>query len=110
MCENVFFSYPCRVCFLDYLGWDGDRTQVSEYTIQFGRQMVDMYHDMVTTTRGQPALPDPLPSALESYLALPEGEIGLGYASLVDVFRYLRRGKSLHIPAEWKDHIPSPNS
>lgn len=77
------------------------------YTLQFGRQLVDLYDFLVTTPHGQPVLPQSVPPAIESFKSLPT-EVGLGYAELLSVFNYCRRNKSLQIPLEWRDHIPGP--
>jgi hypothetical protein len=80
-----------------------------EYTLQFARELVDLYHELVHSARGQPALPEHVPPAIQSYNLLPE-TVGLGFAGLESVFNYLRRNRSLQIPDEWKEHIPPPTS
>ena len=80
-----------------------------EYTLQFARELVDLYHELVHSARGQPALPEHVPPAIQSYNSLPE-TVGLGFAGLESVFNYLRRNRSLQIPHEWKEHIPPPTS
>ena len=76
-----------------------------EYTLQFGRQIVDMYEDLVTSARGQPVIPLGIPTAIEMYESLPD-QNDLENADLMAVFKYLRLSKFVQIPAEWKNIIP----
>ena len=79
------------------------------YPLQFGRAMVDMMPQLLTSARGQPQLPDHVPPGAESVMAMPNEEFGLGYTRLQDVYNYLRRGKNLVIPPEWASLIPAPS-
>ena len=72
--------------------------------------MVDLFPDLTTTSRGQASVPDQLPSAIQSYLAMPDFTAGLEFANLENVFRYLRRGKHLKIPPEWRHLVPKPDA
>ena len=83
------------------------QSNIRVYTLQFAREIVDLYQELVSSPHGQPALPQPVPPAIESFESLPN-EVGLGYAGLDSVFNYLRRNTSLRIPFEWKGHIPGP--
>lgn len=67
-----------------------------------------MYLDLVTTAHGQPKLPEPLPPAQSSFEAMGAG-FDLGFADLGKVYDYVRRGKHLLIPEEWKHLIPKPS-
>ena len=72
-----------------------------------------MFDRMTATASGAPPLPEKVPPATESFQALAEGAPGLGLdldrADLQPVFDYLRRGKHLVIPPEWKLLIPRPS-
>ena len=71
--------------------------------------MADLWSEMVATARGQPRLPEVVPSAQTSYTAMSTSEYGLGYTRLQTVFNYLRRGTQLEIPLEWSHLIPKPS-
>ena len=76
--------------------------------MRFGRFLAGKHYDLVRTCRGKPILPEPLPSAVASFRAMEYGkETELwAFADLKTVFRYLRGGKHLCTPAEWRDLIP----
>lgn len=82
-----------------------------EYPVRFGFKLVDLYDDLTTSSRGRAPFPsDPagIPSAPESFRRMPEGGHALQFAQLDQVFNYLRRGKHMVIPNEWKDLVPKP--
>jgi len=80
-----------------------------EYPKAFGQHMAAKYDSFVTTTRGNCPLPNPVPSAIDSFLKMENGgKPGLDFARLGDVFNYLRRGKHLVIPEAWKPYISDP--
>ena len=82
--------------------------QLRVYTVPFGRTLSDLYDELVSSARGWPPLPDPLPPAQASFKALVDDDPGLRFAGMEFVFDYLRRGRHLKVPAEWKDLIPHP--
>ena len=83
--------------------------KLREYTVQFGRCLVDLYDKLVATPCGMPSLPSSgVPPAKESFQALPESGFDLGYAQLEQVYNHVSRGKNLVIPAEWRHLIPNP--
>ena len=73
--------------------------------------MADMFDLLTSSARGCPPLPEYwVPPATLSFQHLPdEDTFGLGFARLQVVFDYLRRGKHLHIPQEWRHLIPKPS-
>lgn len=82
-----------------------------EYPVRFGFKLVDLYHDLTTSSRGRAPFPiDPagIPSAVESFRRMPEDAHALQFAQLDQVFNYLRRGKHMVIPKEWKNLVPNP--
>ena len=76
--------------------------------MKFGRCLTDLYEDLTTCRACPPALPAVVPPARESFQALPEEGFDLGYAQLKDVYNYVRRGKHLNIPNEWRGLLPRP--
>lgn len=79
-----------------------------EYPVKFGWKIVDLYPDLTCSARGPASFPDVVPPALDSYQGMPD-EIGaLAFSSLIDVFNYLRQGKHLSIPDDWKSFVPKP--
>lgn len=79
-----------------------------EYPIRFGFQMVDIFDDLTGSARGRAAVPNKLPAAVDSFLGMPEKTNALEFARLDLVFNYLRRGRNLQIPIEWKHLVPKP--
>ena len=67
--------------------------------------MVDLFKDLVTTARGVPA-PKSVPPALQSFQDMEDEPDELGFGNMKDAFNYLRKGKHLVIPSEWKPFIP----
>ena len=71
--------------------------------------MSDLYLAMVQSARGKGDLPDPCPPAIESFSRMTnDRSSGLEYAGLQEVFNYLRRGKYLDIPLNWRQFISKP--
>ena len=59
--------------------------------------------------QGCPQLPEIVPSALETFAAMSwglEGDLWT-FAKLPEVFGYLRSGKNLAIPNDWRPLIPN---
>lgn len=67
-------------CYTAHLDLALRRTKLRQYTVQFGRCVVDLWSDLTSTAHGQPALPRDVPSAQASFQQLPECGIDLGYA------------------------------
>lgn len=68
-----------------------------------------MYDDLTTTTRGQKELPAQVPRAMDSVKARrgnPNVISGLQWARLDEAYTYLRLGKYLEIPPEWRGLLP----
>lgn len=95
----IFRFFPSNLPLLDHL---------REYPIRFGFQMVDIFDDLTGSARGRAALPSKVPAAIDSFLGMPEKTNALEFARLDLVFNYLRRGKNLEIPMEWKHLVPKP--
>ena len=69
---------------------------------------MDLFGNLVSTAHGQPSLPPAVPVAQASFDALPDAGFDRGYARLWEAYGYIRRGKHLAIPAEWKELLPKP--
>lgn len=123
MKSHIYRDPPCvrvRVCWahsqisfslhqIQYIFSNPCNLELREYTVQFGRCLVDLFDNLVATPCGMPSLPSSgVPPATVSFQALPESGFDLGYAQLGQVYNYVRRGKNLVIPAEWRDLIPNP--
>ena len=76
--------------------------------MKFGWKIVDLYHTLTTNVRGRAPCPAEVPSAIESYQAMPEECGALEWAELTSVFNYLRQNKHMIIPNEWADLVPKP--
>lgn len=80
-----------------------------EYPVRFGMKLVELFPDLVSDKRGLPMLPVPVPSATEVFGGMDFGldaEALWAEGSLVEVCRYLRGGKSLDIPEEFRPLLP----
>ena len=82
--------------------------QLREYPVRFGFKIVDLYGDLTSTARGLAPFPAEVPSVFESFEAMPHDAGALEWADLVPVFNYLRQGKHMTIPDEWKSIVPKP--
>ena len=66
-----------------------------------------MLEDLKVTCKGQPQLPDPVPSAVSSFEQLEWADKSVWrYLRLESVYNYLRRHKRLTIPVEWRGLMP----
>ncbi|CAL1170825.1 unnamed protein product [Cladocopium goreaui] len=78
------------------------------YPMPFAREFCDLVEELKSNVQGKPQLPDPIPSALETFhhgfeLANPELYRQVNLAS---VYNYLRRSKQLRIPHDWLPFMP----
>ena len=82
--------------------------QLREYPVPFGNRLVDLFTELITTAKGWTPLPSPLPPAIESFqqMSVDDHGLGLEYAALDEVYKYLRFGKHLKIPKHWREHVP----
>ena len=81
-----------------------------EYPGRFGLKMVDLYESLVHEKEGCPILPDVVPPATESFSEMEWGEDAEALwseAKIVEVCRYLRGGKSLMLPDEFRNLMPT---
>ena len=70
---------------------------------------MDLYDDLTRSPAGQANLPAKVPSCMESFEAMQQSRMqigGLEFAKLGEVYLYLRYGKHLQIPSEWKKFLP----
>ena len=75
----------------------------------FAKALVGLVEEMKATSKGQPQLPEVVPSALSTMTELewarPTSPDWL-FAGFDELFRYLRGSKKLRIPSEWREVIP----
>ena len=76
-----------------------------EYPVQFGLKIVELYLDMIKDNKGQPTLPDPVPSAEQTFESMSFEDMW-PEADLVSVIRYLRGAKSLGMPDSFRPLVP----
>ena len=84
-------------------------TQLREYPFKFGLRMVELYDCLLSTKRGQPTLPSPLPRAVDTFQSMEFGsdaESLWAEADIIGVCHYLRGGKNLRIPEEFRPYLP----
>ena len=78
------------------------------YPVPFARVFADMLEDLKRTSKGQPQLPNQVPSALSSFQELKCADTSVWrHVHLAPVFNYLRRNKKLRIPVEWQAFVPT---
>lgn len=70
--------------------------------------MVDLIEEMKANARGQPALPDHIPSAFITMSTFEwECDPNLWrYVNFTQLYTYLRGFKKLHVPSEWRSIVP----
>lgn len=85
---------------------DINRPWLREYPVRFGMAMVDLYSDLIRTSQGMAPYPDPVPAAFDSFMAMRKTDSGLGFSGLGDVYRYLRGGRHLKLPRDWRPFVP----
>ena len=68
-------------------------------------KMVDLYHDLTTTSKDMAKVPFPVPPAMESFKKMTDGHSALQFAALGDVYRYLRGNRRLSIPDNWRPYF-----
>ena len=73
--------------------------------MKFGFKLVDLYDSLTTSSRGRAPVTE-VPSALESFQGMADDIPALQFAEMGEVFNYLRKGKHLAIPDEWKPYVP----
>ena len=77
------------------------------YPVAFARRVVDLFEDLKNGKKGQPELPNNLPSAIETFSDMKwSGSSTFAFADLASVYKYLRFGKELSIPNEWTGMFP----
>ena len=64
-----------------------------------------IYDDLITQKSGLPELPKDLPCAKETFASMSYEDVWQD-ADLVSVCHWLRGGRDLSIPKDWKDILP----
>ena len=79
-----------------------------EYPVRFASFLAHHCQLLKATAHGQPEVPKVLPSAVETFVSMQYGSQDdmWSFADLGEVFIYLRGGKRLVVPPEWKDLVP----
>ena len=77
--------------------------------MRFCHHLSKNVQDLKMHCHAKPEAPEMLPTAVETFKAMAYGTDPLLWlpGNLRQVFRYLRGGKNLAIPSEWRDLIPS---
>ena len=74
----------------------------------FGRRVAEIIENVKASARGQPQLPEKVPTATETFQDVDwssEPELW-SFVDFAQVFNYLRPCKHLRIPPEWQGLIP----
>ena len=76
--------------------------------MMFARHLANKFPYLKATMACRLSLPADLPSAIEIFESMSYGSDPemWSFCDLKDVFRYLRGGATLQLPAEWKEVIP----
>lgn len=80
-----------------------------EYPTTFGMKFVELWEQLVSEKYGNPELPPVTPPAAETFAQAEFGadeDSAWSEANLEDVVRYLRGGKNLSIPDEFRRVLP----
>ena len=77
------------------------------YPMRFARQLVDMRGQLISDKFGAPETPEQLPTALHTFLTMPDDSPDQWpHSDLPAVYNYLRGSKHLRIPSQWEPHLP----
>ena len=78
------------------------------YPVPFAREVLSLFESMKKSRRGQPELPDHIPTALETFrdAEWDEDPQLWHFAGLDKLYNYLRSAKTWRIPMEWKHVVP----
>ncbi|CAE7276251.1 unnamed protein product [Symbiodinium sp. CCMP2592] len=95
------YTHPCQS---PYLLLEA-RTLPREYPPRFACFLAHHCQLLKATAHGQPEVPEVLPSAVETFVSMQYGSQDdmFSFAALQEVFVYVRGGKRLVVPPEWKD-------
>ena len=75
--------------------------------MRFALQLVDMRAELISDKFGAPDAPDRLPTAVETFSAMPDDSPDQWpHSDLKSVYNYLRGSKHLRIPSQWEPHLP----
>ena len=77
-----------------------------EYPPAFGDKLVSLFEDFVSGKQGMPQLPEAVPSAMRVWLEMGFEDIW-EEAQMAKVVHWLRGGKDLKIPIEFRTLLPS---
>ncbi|CAE7773786.1 unnamed protein product [Symbiodinium microadriaticum] len=80
-----------------------------KYPVLFGLAVAKILEELKASAKGCPATPGTqVPAALASFLGIPESaEADLyEFAKLGAAYEYIRGGKSLRIPQDWRAYLP----
>ena len=102
----------CKLCLsskcIEQTSIHASKCQLREYPLPFAKTLANMRDALKAGSKGQPALPASVPSALESFQQVSwnvRTEL-YQHPNLRAVFTYLRGGKNLKIPEAWAEFIP----
>ena len=75
----------------------------------FAKQMVNICESLKQHRAGCPKTSDMIPSGLDTLASLPSDyqKAEFGNAGLWEVYNYMRGGKALNIPEEWRCVLPA---
>ena len=83
--------------------------RLRKYPALFGLAIAKIFEELKASAKGCPATPGTqVPGALTSFLGIPESaEADLyEFARLGAAYEYIRGGKGLRIPEEWRAYLP----
>ena len=75
------------------------------YPPGFGEKLVKIFQELITLKQGMPTLPDPVPDAKETFSSMSYDD-NWQDADVVSVVHWLRGGRDLAIPEEWRKLLP----
>ena len=88
-----------------YIASNNQLLELRNYPPAFGKKLSDLWNLLVSEKSGMPSLPDPIPSALETFASLDMDDVWTE-ADMPAVCRYLRGGTSLRIPDSFREFLP----
>ena len=75
------------------------------YPPGFGEKLVTIFQELINLKQGMPTLPDPVPDAKDTFSSMSYDDKWQD-ADVVSVVHWLRGGRDLAIPEEWRKLLP----
>ena len=101
-CNNHFVVYFLD---LDSILFHVFHCWLRNYPPDFGKKLVKIFSELITNKTGMPTLPNPVPDAKDTFESATYDDCWPD-ADVTGVVHWLRGGKDLRIPCDWRPLLP----